>query len=218
VLTFVDVGAHVGETARVVRSPRYRFERIHCLEPAAACWPALEQLAAADARVRVHRVGLAGQAGRRTLHAPGLAGATLFADKPFRRPVEVQPETVTVVRARTWLARHVDPSETLVLKLNCEGAEVEILDDLLETDWLQQARSVMVDFDARKIPSLAGRVEELRGLLAGLPVVYARDVMVGRTHRERVGRWLESVGLAQRRPLAEARFALRELSQGRRPW
>lgn len=56
--TFLDIGAHTGETLEVVRERRWAFDRIVCFEPAPRCWPALEAVAAADPRVEVCKFGL----------------------------------------------------------------------------------------------------------------------------------------------------------------
>ena len=79
----------------------------------------------------------------------------------------------------------------------------------------------MVDFDARKIPSLKHREPETLRMIgdAGLTkVVTAGDVMIGRTHRARIHHWLGLAGLSERRPIGHLRFAVGEVAHGRGGW
>ena len=83
------------------------------------------------------------------------------------------------------------------MKLNCEGAEADIVEDLLESGELARVRSVMIDPDVRKIPSQAHRERELRERLraSGLTNYTMEDeAMVGETHRARIQHWLRLAG------------------------
>jgi FkbM family methyltransferase len=189
---FLDVGAHEGGTLEAVRDPKYGFDRIYCFEPASACWPALE--AEQDERVVVCRFGLWDRTVDHELYDPGSVGASLFPDK-FR---ELRPgESAHFVRASEWFRDHLGADDEIFLKLNCEGAEADIVEDLLESGELARVRSVMIDPDVRKIPSQAHREGELRDRLAASGLTnYAmeEDVMIGATHHDRIQHWLRVSG------------------------
>ena len=193
---FLDVGAHTGETLHAVRDPKYAFDRIYCFEPASACWPTLE--AAVDGRVTVCRFGLWNRTCDRALYDPGSAGASLFADKfKQQRPAE----TAHFVSATEWFREHLRGDDDIYLKLNCEGAEADIVEDLLESGELARVRSVMIDPDVRKVPSQAHRERELRERLATSALanyVLEEEVMIGATHRERIQNWLRVAGAEER--------------------
>jgi FkbM family methyltransferase len=217
VKVFLDVGAHVGSTLLAVRDPKYAFDRIVCFEPSAACWPALEALA--DERVTVCHFGLWDETCERILHDAGSIGASLFADK-FASPRHA--ETARFVRASEWFRANLAPTDEIYLKLNCEGAEFDIVEDLLTTGELARIRSVMIDPDVRKVPSRAHRerevVEQLRASRL-TNYVFEQEVMVGATHRDRIQNWLRVAGAEDRSARAHARQAVyvaAEAAHGRR--
>jgi FkbM family methyltransferase len=187
---FLDVGAHEGSSLHAVRDPKYAFDRIYCFEPAPACWPALD--AVADDRVEVCRFGLWNHTTEQPLYDPGSRGASLFADKFKTEPAG---ELCRFVRAT--FREHLGSADQIYVKLNCEGAECDIIEDLLESGELTRVRSVMIDPDVRKIPSLAHRERQLRERLAASGLtnyLMEEDVMIGETHRARIQNWLRVAG------------------------
>ena len=214
---FLDVGAHEGWTLHAVRDPKYGFDRIYCFEPAHACWPALDGVA--DERVRVCRFGLWNRSGEHELYDPGSRGGSLFGDKFRTTPAK---EVIRVVRATDWFRENLADDDEIYLKLNCEGAEVDIVEDLLDSGEFARVRSAMIDPDVRKIPSVAHREQELRARLAesGLTNYFMEDeVMVGATHRSRIQNWLRVAGAEERSPSTAARqlaFTVSEALRGRR--
>src|SRR5262249_49620805 len=153
---FLDVGAHAGWTLMAVRDPKYRFDHIYCFEPASACWPALERLA--DRRVTICRFGLWNRTAAQTLYDAGSRTASLYADKFEETRSE---EEVELVRATDWFCEHLRVGDEVYLKLNCEGAEADIVEDLLESGEFARLRAVMIDPDVRKIPSQRHREREV---------------------------------------------------------
>jgi FkbM family methyltransferase len=217
VKVFLDVGANDGGTLQAVRDPKYGFDRIYCFEPASSCWPALEAIC--DDRVRVCKFGLWNTTCEQALYAPGSIGASLFEEK-FRD--EPGTEVCRFVRASDWFRENLQPDDEIFLKLNCEGAECDIAEDLLESTELARIRSVMIDPDVRKIPSLAHREGELRERLAAADLTncFMRDdVMVGATHHARIQNWLRVAGAEERAPrtrLRQVAYVAAEALHGRR--
>jgi FkbM family methyltransferase len=214
---FLDIGAHEGATLLAVRDPKYGFDRIYCFEPASSCWPALEAIA--NERVTVCRFGLSNRSATQTLFDPGSRGASLYADK-FRG--QTAQEEIKLVRASDWFRENLSPADEAYVKLNCEGAEVDIVEDLLDAGLLQNVRSVMIDPDVRKIPSQAHRERELRERLAASGLdnyALEEDVMLGRTHRERIQHWLRGAGAEDtsvRSRLRQAAYVVKEAAGGHR--
>lgn len=214
---FLDVGAHDGETLNAVRDPKYGFDRIYCFEPASVCWPALE--AVRDERVTVCRFGLWNRTSSHALYDVGSLGASLFAEKFGNARPE---ENAEFVRATDWFAEQLRDGDEVYLKLNCEGAEVDIVEDLLASGQFARVRSAMIDPDVRKIPPLAHRERELRERLAaaGLTNYFMEeDVMVGPTHRARIQNWLRRAGAERwswRARVRQPAYLLSEAARGRR--
>ena len=119
-----------------------------------------------DLSVNKHDLGVARnnlRTAERTLYDPGSRGASLFADKFRTTPAE---EVIRLVRATDWFRAELGADDVIYMKLNCEGAEADIVADLLDSGELSRVRAVMIDPDVRKIPSQAHRERELRQRLA----------------------------------------------------
>ncbi|MEV1068818.1 FkbM family methyltransferase [Streptomyces sp. NPDC050263] len=151
---FLDVGGHYGETLDVALDPRWGFDKVFCFEPARPCRRILRGFR--DTRVRVVPVGLSNRTGRTTLYGTGLLGGSVYADKR-QFDAHVEAETVDLVRATDWLLANTSGDDEIYLKLNCEGSECDVLEDMLDSGVIDRLCCIYVDFDVRKIPSQAHR-------------------------------------------------------------
>jgi hypothetical protein len=120
--------------------------------------------------VHVVPAGLSNRTGQATLYGTGLLGASVYANKRQFGP-HIEAESIALVRATAWLLAHTSADDEVHLKLNCEGSECDVLEDMLDSGVIDRVHSVYVDFDVRKIPSQAHRqaaVEQrLRSSAAG---------------------------------------------------
>jgi FkbM family methyltransferase len=191
---FLDVGAHIGQTCDEVVKPRWGFDRIDAFEPMPAQYADLA--ARHGARVRCHRYGLAHADGTRTLWGDNAQmEASLFPDAAYVDPA-VHTEC-RFVDAAEWLTGEVATTDAVWMKLNCEGAEVEILDRLLDTGTLPLVDHLLIDFDIRKVPGRASEADRILARLADTGYTsyhLAEDVMRGETHQDRIAAWLEASG------------------------
>jgi len=188
---FLDVGANTGQSLAAVLDKRMRMDRIVCFEPARACWKPLDALA--DKRTTIERFGLWNKTGQQSIFQPGTQGAGLW--KKDKGTIDAK-EVCQFIRASDWFAAHIDARDTVFLKLNCEGAECDILDDLLDSGEFEKVDFVMVDFDVRKITGMKHREAELRARLErfGFPrFATSKQVMVGQTHIARIQNWINVV-------------------------
>ncbi len=85
------------------------------------------------------------------------------------------------------------------MKVNCEGAECDLLDRLLESGELKKVDHLLVQFDIEKIPSMSHRAKETRARLdaSGVEWREGTSIMFGRSHSRRTANWLawcEAVG------------------------
>ncbi|HMC05923.1 MAG TPA: FkbM family methyltransferase [Solirubrobacterales bacterium] len=203
---FLDVGANMGQTARAVLDPRYRFERIVSFEPAPPCWPSLEAID--DPRFELCGFGLWSETCRGELYDPGNPAASVFPDYLPERRISEEVASIGLVRASDWLATNIGDGEVVFMKLNCEGAEAEIVEDLRASGQLRRIYNLMVFFDVRKSASLRRREAPLRKRLrrAGYRnIAFSEDVVHGRTHAEGIRCWLDLVGARESLPLDELR-------------
>ena len=134
------------------------------------------------------------------LHAAGAQGASIYADKGTAGA----SETIELVDVAEWFDANIAADDEVYLKLNCEGAEADVLERLVESGHAQRLKAALITFDIRKIPSQAHREEEVRRRLAEAGVRYEvlEDVDPTLDMRAGVRRLLtpttRSAGLAQR--------------------
>jgi len=193
---FLDVGAHTGETLAAVLDPEFRFDEIYCFEPARACWKELKKVAEWDDRVSIEQYGLWNQTTVQQLLDPGSDGASLWRKDKMR--LDASNQVCHFVCASHWFSENIEAGDTVLLKLNCEGAECDILDDLLDSGEFDKVTFAMIDFDVRKIASQRHRQAEILARFAELGIAYPRvattkQVMKGATHQERIKNWLRVV-------------------------
>ncbi|MEI2637402.1 MAG: FkbM family methyltransferase [Microthrixaceae bacterium] len=207
---FLDVGAHVGETLAVVIDRRWGFDRIYCFEPSPDCWEAIESLA--DDRVELSHFGLWSSDTTMELHDSGEIGASLFETKALGDGAT----RVELHDATEWFADNVSHSDQVVMKLNCEGAECEVLDRLLDSGEIHKVDELVVHFDVRKVPGMEHREAITRHRLEAAGVHYdsADEVFFGRNVTEKTANWLDylssgPLGRFRHRVLRRAEHAAR---------
>ena len=190
---FLDVGANNGQTLMAALDPEFRFDQIVCFEPVKICRKRIAKFA--DARVKIEPFGLWHRTCDMTLYNPDTKGGSLWRKDNASDKGE---ELCKFVRASDWFAKNLRYADTVFLKLNVEGAECDILDDLLDFCEFEKVTYAMIDFDVRKISSQKHREAELRARIAaaGLEfprIAFCKDVMVGATHQDRIKNWLRMV-------------------------
>jgi FkbM family methyltransferase len=195
---FLDVGAHVGETLAEVIKPEYGFDRIVAFEPSLACLPALEVYAKADPRIEICREGLSDRtASAKLFQAGSEAGSVLGAlgENPDHGNAV---ETIELIETGTWLRNNTAPDDLVVMKTNCEGSEVAIVENLLDTGMLSRVYSLLITWDIRMYPGGLARERTLRkrlSLASAHNFCSSDDVMIGPTHCDRIANWLSLFGL-----------------------
>lgn len=193
---FLDIGAHTGETLRVAQDRRWGFDHIHCFEPASACVDTLNDVMADDRRVTIHAVALWDRPAEITLHGAGAVGASLFDGKPVAAaPAD---ETVAAVETASYLDGILPHDVELTVKINVEGAELEVLQGLLEvvsdSSTGRRLRSLLVHVDADKIAGHEQRAADVRTVLAQLGgSTVEESPFFGPTVEAKTTRWLRSV-------------------------
>jgi len=164
----VDCGANVGRITALLAA---RGAEVYAFEPNPHAFEALARRFASNPRVHCLAKAVAATDGRARLylHVDSAAdqltwstGSSLLAAKPnVDASTYVEVETVDLDAFLDDLGRVVR-----VLKLDVEGAELEVLERLAATGRLASVEHVLVELHDRKIPGLEGRGEELRRLLA----------------------------------------------------
>lgn len=190
-MIFLDVGSHAGQTLQEVLRPEYHFDTVYAFEPMLTQYKHLIDTFG-DPRLVACNYGLLDRTS--TLPVYGSNDdmeASVYAEKR-----DVNADIVTqceFVEAATFFAENVHGPA--IMKLNCEGSEVLILRNLLDSGELWKLDNVLIDFDVRKVPGQEGAEADILERLgsAGFTKFSLADVvMKGETHQDRIRNWLHS--------------------------
>jgi len=160
---FIDVGGYEGDASLAALDPIFGFDQVYCFEPVKKCVDHIQNRIS-DTRIEVVHAALADFDGEARLFGPGTVAGSLFSDHQHVDNSTV--ESCKVIRATDFIKPFTDNGAEVYIKLNCEGAEVPIVHDLLMSGTFAKLKSVLLDLDARKIPSLAARLEIVETELA----------------------------------------------------
>lgn len=208
---FLDVGGHLGQTLEEVLKPLYRFDEIYCFEPFPPCTEILQDQFN-DPRLQIKGYGLSNVTGPLTFysHGTGHMGATTKVDPENRMEIVTECQ---FVRASEFFADRISADDLVIMKLNCEGSECDIMNDLIDSGEIAKVDNVMIDFDVRKFPN---HTHEEPALMARMAEIgfgnfsLCEKVMRGRSHQKRIANWLRSLPWHNRfRPQADWQEKLR---------
>lgn len=192
-MIFIDVGAYEGQTLDEVIKPRWGFSKIYSLEPMPRQFEVLVQKYSHLENVELLEYGLSNQTGEALIYGDNsIMEASMYADK---RDADSSFETVCQFVEATEFLKGL-PNEELIMKLNCEGAETIILQNLIDTEWIWRLKNVMIDFDVRKIPSMVWSEAHIMAELKRIGFTrysLCDEVMHGVTHQDRIANWLRGV-------------------------
>lgn len=184
---FLDVGAHIGETLQEAIEPRWGFDAIYSFEPVASNLQYLERFR--DSRVELVPCGWWTSNTQMPIFQPGEIGASIHMEKSNTSASEL----CSFIDAAEWLRANTAATDQIWLKLNCEGAECDIIDRLHELGMLERIDHLLVHFDVEKVPGQEARADPARALLAqaGVEVCEAKEIMFGRSHAAKTANWLQ---------------------------
>jgi len=188
---FLDIGGHHGETAKIALEKKYDFDRVYSFEPVHECCEIIKKMD--DKRLSVQEFGLWDRDCVKKLYAPGSKGASVYKDKFKKR---VGSRTIKLKSASKWFKKNIKESDNVYLKINCEGAEIAILEDLIRSKEYKKIAVLMVDFDVRKIPSqkhLMGKMKKKLNKLGIYNIFYIDEYHLGKgTHSYFTHYWLDN--------------------------
>lgn len=197
-MIFLDVGAHDGQTLEEVTKPTYRFDHVHAFEPMPTQFGHLVERFGDAPNVSLHNYGLLdGPASLPVYGSNDGMEASVYATK---RDVDATIVTECAFRSASsfFLACVPEPS-TAIVKLNCEGAEIRILNDLIDSGEIWKVAHALIDFDIRKV---AGSEDEEAVVLERLARIgfdrFVTEFPSGATHQDRIANWLAAVPMTDR--------------------
>lgn len=162
---FLDVGAYRGETAEQAVQLDF-YDQIYSFEPSLYNIAFIKKKPTLESsKFHVYDFGLWDKEGHTLLYHDGTTGGSVFEDKSYFKSEENDKrgdeiELCEFVKASSFLSTFRPGEDEIVMKLNCEGAECDIIADLIASGEIHKLCGLGVDFDCRKIVSLQGRRQE----------------------------------------------------------
>ncbi len=191
---FLDVGSHKGETLTEVIKSKYNFEKIYCFEPSQKCIKYLKNIH--DKRVNILNYGLSDKNQVLKLYNSGSLGATIINEHLLDNNNSF--EKVKLVKASHWFEKNIKPQDLVIVKLNCEGSECDIIEDLINFNQFSYIYNVLITFDIREFPKLSFREIEIRKKLKKTKLnnfCFSDNIMKGKNHQSRINYWLKEIGI-----------------------
>ena len=163
--TFLDIGAHTGEALEEALRPVYKIDKVYAIEPSKFGISKLVKFK--DNRIQIFSLAVSDYEGTAELFAAGSVGGGLFPDKK-RHWNSV--EMVTVVKFSEWAIQNLNSSDNIYIKINVEGSELFILQEILKIHQKFEIKSILLSIDIYKVPSLRGYIHDLEKLIEDFPI------------------------------------------------
>jgi len=146
---FLDIGAYIGDTIPIALEYGI-FDVIHAFEPVKELYPIIESNINDD-KVILHKYGLLDSDCEKTIYCSGTEGGSIFKDKDQRGKVG-PPVKCKFKKASDWFKNNISDDDNVYVKLNVEGAEIAILNDLIDNKQYYKINNVLICFDILKVP------------------------------------------------------------------
>ena len=166
--TLIDIGANIGQAIKP--AIEYGFDKIICFEPSSACLERLKIFkSTARTEIVIHPYGLYNETRTMTLYSPGTLSASVYADK-CNVNVKLKEEC-SFMKASNYFTT-LNPLHNIFVKINVEGAECAILEDLMKSGEINKIKHLFFHMDIEKIPSMKHLVAPLREKLKKYPKIH----------------------------------------------
>ncbi|HKO96134.1 MAG TPA: FkbM family methyltransferase [Pyrinomonadaceae bacterium] len=152
----IDVGGFDGATS-LYFAREFPNQKVHCFEPNARMWTALDQIEAAHPQIIVRKLALGREKGEAVLHVTANDVSSslneISSEETERTPLEFQAsmreEAQAKVPVSTLDDEFRDSRDILLMKLDTQGLELEILRSGLET--LKKTRFILTEMDNHQL-------------------------------------------------------------------
>ena len=192
---FIDVGTHDGQTLEEVTKEKYGFDFILGFEPMIEQYKNVSEKFSENKKVKIFNIALSNKTAESFIYGDNKnMGSSLL---PNKKDIDNSVKQICkTFRVSHFFNTCILESDTVFMKLNCEGSEIDILNDLIDTKEIFKIHNVMIDFDIRKcegMEGMEGMVIEKKKKIQFKGYSLCDDVMIGNTHQERIANWLNIV-------------------------
>jgi FkbM family methyltransferase len=186
---FLDVGGHNGETLNIALNPIWGFDSIHSFEPSVSRYSVLKKFR--DKRLHVHNFGLGAKSEYKNFYGAGTVGGSIYSNKNFADKNSLNYfEVVEIVEASSWILNNTNSGDQIFLKMNCEGSEADVLENLIDTEIILRISSIYVIFDVSKIPGQEFRQVLLENTMKSKSIDFNTPEELGHKGERAVEEWL----------------------------
>lgn len=185
---FLDIGAHTGEALEEALRPIYKINKVCAIEPSQFGNKKLAKFK--DNRVEIFSLAVSNYNGTAKLFAAGSVGGGLFPDKNRHWN---NLEIVRVLKFSEWATEILNSSYDIYVKINVEGSELFILQEILKIHKKFKIKSILLSIDIYKVPSLQDYIDDLNKLIIDFPIeIKIRD---DKSVSISIRKWFMSLGL-----------------------
>jgi hypothetical protein len=170
----------------VALNPKYGFEKYLVFEPSLDALDYLRNYI--DEKITLFPFGLGKEDVDTWLYNSGTVGASIFADK-FKGGSGVSKELISIRKASVILKPYLEKNK-VYMRINCEGSEIDIIEELLSASLLRSSHSFLVDFDILKINPMYP-IENLFSRLEKNGIKIIRKPFGGGSTKTQVKKWLD---------------------------
>lgn len=196
----IDIGAHFGEALEEALRPIYKIDRVYAIEPSSVGIKKL--LRFKDKRLKIHPIAVSNYSGEANLFSAGSVGGGLFSDKQRHwRNTEI----VKILKFSEWADESLSRNENIYIKINVEGSEIFILQEIVKIYKRFNIKSILLSIDIEKVPSLSRYKDELYKLIVDFPVQIT--IREDKEVKLALHKWLIGLGLKSN----ASRFTLSDL-------
>ena len=194
-MIFLDVGAHRGQTLEEVVKAKYSWDRVFAFEPMTQEYEYIRDTYRTVSYVWTCNIGLLDETGPQRLYGDNSKMEASIHSTHKDADSSIVTECF-FVEASEFFGTYIPSNAEVIMKLNCEGSEVKILRNLLQSGEINKVKNVMIDFDVRKC---SGQEHEEAAIIKEMKVAgfdrysLCENVMQGPTHQDRVAKWLKGV-------------------------
>jgi FkbM family methyltransferase len=181
---FLDVGSHEGQTIDTVLNPVFKIDLIYGFDPSPTCYKVLIEKFEGNNKIVVFNLGLWNETRTMILHNESTQGATIYSDYESAWRGFGEETMCSFVKTSDWFKNNLLGNDEVFLKLNCEGCECDIVNDLLDSGEFSKLKAVLIDYDVRKSASQRHKEGELKKRLISLNITNVYPYMD--PHRARV--------------------------------
>lgn len=159
--TIFDVGAHIG-LATIFFKQRYPLARITAFEPNPNTFPLLEENTYFNNihNVTLHNVALGKQSSKRTLYIDSSNGGGFSTASFLKDAWDGTQESLGIEVVTEPLSKYIISTIDL-MKIDVEGSEQEIIEELEESGKIKNIKNIIIEFH----PTKKQDIEKVRSIL-----------------------------------------------------